>query len=503
MNGILNRIMSARYGLLYIALASGIMCSLCQLIFSVDLYRDSANVYAFMARALAQGNYADAFHENIPHLNVCCSFPFSIMGMAPEKALLLVSCLFYLGATAYLFFLMREFVPEKLAGFGAILFALAPKVIRFFCTALIDSGKCFFLVAALYYGYKLIRSSFRSWGNAVGFGVSLGLLSLARSEAVANAGILGICIGIFSIVEAFRCKRFVPFFTPLLSGVIMMIFLISRIVLMGIFCGKWVYDGRIAQGVSKIFPQLSSTVGSAAADTVPVNVYDSSWSHLVEQNARGCYEVYLLFTVAGLLLLLLVRYKKNAPALFPDKKMPDFIRWNNYYWVFLAVFVSNMLIFKAAKILAYRYFLLNIPVLMVFTLFGVYWAWRYLSGFVSRKFVLPCLAVIMLLQTVNGLSYCIKKQYRIDYNAGVYLRENLPPGKALAVGKAAGVWYYSGLEKARPVEAPPVDLATFNDFRYIICPLKDEEIKIFEARTDLQEIKIPIKSSVRVFEKIR
>ena len=492
-----------KHKMLFLALAGGVICSFCHLIFSVDLYRDSANVYAFMARALAEGNYADAFHANIPHLNVCCSYPFSLLGMAPGKALSLVSCLFYLGAIFYLFFLMREFLPEKLAGFGALLFAFAPKVIRFFCTPLIDSGKCFFLTAALYYGYKLIKSRFSSPGNAAGFGAALGLLSLARSEAIANAGIIGICVGIFCIIEVVRSKKFMPLVLMISAGAITMIFLASRIVLMGIFCGKWCYDERISAGLAKIFPQISVSAPATAANSVPVKVFNSSWSHLAEQNARGSYEVYLLFTVIGVIILLLALYWKNAPALFPDKKVPDFIKWNNYYWVFLIVVASNMLIFKAAKILAFRYFLLNIPVLMVFTLIGLYWVWQQITRRVPHKAVILVVALVLLFQAANGLARCFDRKHRIDYHTGLYLKQNLPPGKAVPVGKAAGVWYYSGLERALPVEAPPVDLATFNDFKYVICPSKDRQINIFENRQDLEEIKIPVKSTVRVFEKVR
>ena len=128
----INRIISTKHGLLYTALVCGIICSLCQLFFSMDLYRDSANVYACMVRSLTQGRFTEAFHENIPHLSICCSYLFSLLGIAPEKTLLLVSCLFYLGSIVYLFFLTREFLPEKMAGLGALLFALAPKIIRFF-----------------------------------------------------------------------------------------------------------------------------------------------------------------------------------------------------------------------------------------------------------------------------------------------------------------------------------------------------------------------------------
>ena len=354
---------------------------------------------------------------------------------------------------------------------------------------------------ALYYGYKLIKSRFNSWGSTIGFGTSLGLLSLARSESLGNACALGRCSGIFGIAEAFRSKRFIPVLLPLFSGGLMALFLISRVVIIGIFRGKWIYDGRIAQGLAKIFPQLSTAAESATANTVPIREFDNSWEHLVEQNVRASYEAYLPFSLAGVLLLLLVLFRKNISAFFPDKKVPDFIKWNNYYWVFFVVLISNMLIFKTSGILAYRYFLLNIPVLMVFTLTGIFWTWQHLNKFVTFRLALPCLIILMLLQAGNGIEY--SPQHLINYNTGLYLKQTLLPGKTLAIGKAASVWYYSGLERAQPIETPPVNLAEFNDFRYIICPIKDKRLKIIEARKDLQEIKLPIKSTVKVFEKIR
>ena len=245
---------SGKYSGMYIALAGGVICSLCHILFSVDLYRDSASVYAFMARALADGNISEAFHTNIPHLNVCCSYIFTLLGMSPEKAVTLISCLFFLATIPYLFFLLREFLPDDLAGLGVILFAFAPKILRFFCSALIDSGKVFFMVAALYYGYKLIKSRFNSYGAASGFGIALGLTALVRSEGIANAGILGICLGFCCIAEICRNKKFSPVLPLLLSMLFFGLLVTSRFVILGIFCGEWVYDKRIAVGICKILP---------------------------------------------------------------------------------------------------------------------------------------------------------------------------------------------------------------------------------------------------------
>lgn len=497
-----NKILSHKYGLLYIALAGGVICTLCHLIFSVDLYRDSASVYAFMARALIRGNYQEAFHESIPHLTVCCSYPFSLLGMPPEKSVSVVSCLFYLATIPYLFFLLREFVPEKLAGFGTILFAFAPKVIRFFCTALLDSGKVFFLVAGLYYGYKLVKNRFDSWRTAAGFGAALGLLGLVRSEGIGNAVLLGGCVAIYGIVEMCRSKKSAPLLKLLLSMSIALILLASRVVLMGVVFGKWIYDKRIADGLGKLLPFLKIAEEKVETGVVAVKQFDSSWGHLWEQNIRGAYEVYLVFTIIGAIILALVIFLRDKERLFPDKKVPEFIRWNNFYWVFILSIICNMLFFKAAGILAFRYFLLNIPLLMVCTLIGMYWVWSWLSCFIPLKILILCLVIVLPLQIANGLSRCFNKKHRIDHTVGLYLKKHLEPGKAISIDKAAATWYYSGLERAIRVESA-VNIADVKDFTYIISPDDYTGIKTLETRTDLQEIKIPVKSNVRVFKKIK
>ena len=493
--------MLKKINLLYVALGGGMLCTLVHLIFSVDLYRDSAGVYVYMARALSTGNFSEAFHPGIPHLNIFCAFPFTLVGLSPEKSVTLVSCLFYLATIPFLYFLLREFIPEKLAGTGAVLFALSPRIIRFFCAALIDSGKVFFMIAGLYYGYKIIKSRFSSWLAAVGFGVSLGLLALSRSEGIGNAVFLFFCIGISCCKEIYNSKKSAAFLKLLVSAAVAGILLVSRIIISGVFCGQWIYDKRINDGICKILSFLTGS-GIAATD-ISVDAFDSSWGHLLKQNIRGANELYLVFSLLGLALLVMVHFRKNNIHLFPSGNVPGFIRWHNFYWVFLFSIIFNMLLFKASKILAHRYFLLNIPLLMVFTLIGMYWLWCFVRPGILQKIMVFCCAVILFFQAYNGLSRCLSPESRIDYNTGLYLKQNLRPGEVVFFGKAASVFYYSELPRAVPIEAKPVDLNQFTDFKYVICTDKDRNRMVCESRNDLREIKIPVKNNVRVFEKIK
>ena len=490
---------------LYIAVAIGILASFIRIVFSVDLYRDAANVYCFMARALAENNFADAFHSGIPSLNVLLSRPLTLAGIAPEQAMTIISCLFYVLSIFFLYNLLKEFVAEKLACMGALFYACAPKLIQFSCTPLIDSGKIFFLIAALYFARRLIRENFSSYRLALWFGGMLGGLALARSEGIGIAGVLAGALGVCYLLNAYQQKKFPPYL-PLLSGVFTFVLLIaSRIFLMYLHSGMFVFDSRISKGVCRVaarFAGAGATVTEGVAKPLRV-----SWGHLVNQNFRGSYEVYFIFACIGLLLIVSAALWKEREKLFPDKKVPEFVKWDSFYLVFLAVILCNALFFKLSDIAAYRYFLLNIPLLMIFTIIGFGALWIWCEKFVPGKLLYIVTGCLLACQIFNGLSNAFDKSSRYQYETGHYIgrllnaKENT--GKVWFLDKASIEWYYSGMRRAVPVEDPKPPLETFNDFEYVLCPVKGNEIDVIVKRGDLREIPLPAYSKVRLFQKIR
>ena len=216
------------YSAMPYAIIIGALLSVVSCFFSVHMYRDSANVYSFMARALANNNIQDAFHPSIPSLNVLLSWPLTSIGMSPARSLLLIACLFYVLTIISLYYLLKNFLPKNLAGFGALLFAIAPKVIRFSCTSLIDSGKVFFLVTSLLFAYKFIESKFRSFKDAAFLGVMLGGLALVRSEGIGNVASILFCISLFYLYEIIKQKKMQPMLPILTLGMTFLLFIISR-----------------------------------------------------------------------------------------------------------------------------------------------------------------------------------------------------------------------------------------------------------------------------------
>ena len=130
-----NTTQQARF-LVGVAMVIALVLTLLHVCCSKDMYRDSGSVYSFMARALAQGDLADAFHPSIPSLNVLLSGIFSACGLRPEQALSLVSGLFYVAAIPFLYLLLKEFLPQLLAAVGA----LSPASIRFLISSQVSGS---------------------------------------------------------------------------------------------------------------------------------------------------------------------------------------------------------------------------------------------------------------------------------------------------------------------------------------------------------------------------
>ena len=512
---------SAAKWMLIGAILVGVGISLTHLIFfnGID-YRDTANVYAAMSRALMSGAYAEAFHPSIPCLNVLLSRIFTLAGMSPDVALSAVSCMFYVTTIPFVYLLLKRFLPDEPAAFGSVLFACAPKIIRFSCAGLLDSGKIFFLVAGLYCSCRLVQEKFRSCRTALGFGLSLGGLSLARSEGIGNACVLFGCTALFWLWTAWRDKRILPVL-PLLTPVAAWVLpLLGRACINWRFCGRFIYDGRIHDGLIHLFAGLLPASEKTAV--IPLAVAEEiakaeaageselfSWLELIRKNIVGNYEVYFGFAVAGVALLILASRSPKWRVLWPDRIVPGFVKWDPYFIVLFVSVACNAVIFKLSHLDAYRYFLLNIPLLMVFTLIACWWIWLWAVKLLPRPLLgvgIAAVAVILALQIHNGVDNLFSKHTRATVQSGLAageaMRAEVPDGRVF-FRYACVEWYYSGVKRAVPIETPQPDCRTFSDFDFFMVQ-KDEDriLPHVEQRTDLREIPLPPESTVRLFRKI-
>jgi len=483
--------------LLYCALTAGVILLLLQAAFSVDMFRDSAGVYSPMARALANGSYQEAFHPGIPCLNVLLSFPLTGLGIAPETALSIISSAFYIGTIPFIYLLLKLFLPGILSSAGALFFACAPKIIRFSCSAIIDSGKIFFLTAALFFLLKFMAGKYRSWKYALFFGISAGGMSLARSEGFGNALVLFGCLGLYWCIDGVKERKIQPLLPAAASFFAWLGCLLIRVGINWKFCGIPTFDIRISDGLSRIFSSAPAAVSAASA----VKTLRVSWADLFNQNLRGCYELYFFLGLLGLFLMIFPRKKVWASG-----ELPGFVKRDMRYWIFLIVPVTNALIFKASDIAAYRYFLLNIPCLLVFTMTGACFLWQWITRFVPPRLSAAGVLILLICQLQNGAANFFSAKSRRQYETGRKIGQMLEEekGKAKVLFRTASIeWYYSGLDRALPVESDAPELKVFTGFDYVLWDKDEQGMEILTGRRDLREIPLPGTEDVRLFRRLK
>lgn len=497
--------------MLFAALLIGACIAATHLIFYCGIdYRDSANVYSFMARSFAEGNYADAFHPAIPPMNVLFSRVFTVFGVPADLAMSIVSCLFYLATVPVLYLFLKCFVPDYLAAFGALLYATAPKIIRFSCTGLIDSGKIFFLVAGMFFSCRLVLSKFRSYGFAVGFGAALGGLSLARSEGIGNAAVLFGCTALFWLAGVIREKRITGILTVLTTAAVWALTLGGRVWINWHFYGRAVYDGRLHDRFLSLLGKPTSGVVVMVEETASAPAESSLefWLELLRKNVVGNYEVYFGLEVLCIVLLILTARGGKWSFLWPDRKVPDFFRWHPFFIVPVLAVVFNILIFGLTRLHAYRYFLINIPIFMIFSVMACWWIWSWAVKLLPRPlFIAGIIGIVVILffQVENGVNNIISADARqtrqFGRQAGEIMRGEKADGTVF-FRSACIEWYYSGMKRAVPIEKA-VDPATFSDFDFaLFCKDEDNVLPVIEQRDDLQEIPLSPDSSVKLFRKL-
>ena len=501
---------TAAFWLLTAAVAIGATITILQLIFSVDIYRDAANVYAFMARSLANGRYSEAFHPAIPSLNVILAQPLIRVGLRPDQALSAISSLFYLATIPCLYMLLKRFVPDAAAAFGSLLFACAPKVIRLSCTSLIDSGKTFFMVAGLYFAVRMLDEEFRSYKSALWFGAALGGMSLARSEGVGVAAVLFGCVAIFWLYRWIRDKQRRPLLPVLTSLFPWALAILARMWTNWRFCGRFIFDERIHNGVCKLFRSASSA--SASTPSAAGARSSVEWMDCINSFIRGAGEVYFGLAIAGILLMVLAaKYGDKLRVLCPDKKIPEFFGWRSFYFILLAMAVGNAVIFKLSNIVAYRYFLANVPLLMVFTVVAAYWLWSWADKLLPKPLRWICMAAVaggLAIQIFNGVEYIFRRSsretYRSGIDAGEVIRREKPDGRVWFLSQSCIEWYYSDTRRAVPIETPQPDLRSFDKFDFALVANSDtDNLTVIAARKDLEKVPLPPQSTVSLFRKIR
>ncbi len=394
---------------LWISYAAGIVIAIIFLAGNThEIYRDQAAYYAPMAEAFAHGDWAEAFPPDIPILTSMLAGLLVYCGLSSLTALMAVGAAFHIATLYPLNRLLCLVLSERMAALGCFLFIISPKVIRFNCMGLPDSGRTFFLVALVLVLAEYLRRPGVSW--AVWGGVIAGALSLVRSEGLVYAGVAGVVFlypawrqwRIETDKAAARYQIQKALVYCITFGVMTLCVIAPRLYGNYQTTGLPVCDTRHVSflkqmlhiptkkkqpgtEINRLQTQLYVHVDSPVQAAPPRRTF-FNLGDLLNDWVRGSYELYLCLAAVGLVLLLWRR------------------EWRAEHTLCVIFMAVTVLIF-APLVVAYRYFLVNVPLMMPFTVLPLAEVGKYGSRFrYFRAAALIALAVLAVAQTVNATS---------------------------------------------------------------------------------------------------
>ncbi len=164
--------------------------------------RDSAN-YALMTNEFAQGNYARAYHPNVPPLLITLGGSLAHLVTDPFRANRVASILLFLLGIPGTFRLVKELQGERIASIAALLYAFCPQTVYLATSGGVDAGKLGLLPWLTWAGLRWNRHGGATWGIMVG--VLGALVGLARGEGIFFA-IAVLCWHLFEVARQGRYR---------------------------------------------------------------------------------------------------------------------------------------------------------------------------------------------------------------------------------------------------------------------------------------------------------
>lgn len=486
--------------LLGCAAGSAVLFMLCYLLFCNDIYRDVAACYTYYAGEWSRGNWLSAPISALPPLTIFAAGLLARTGLEIYSAVILLSALFYILMIFPLYGLLLRFFPARIAAWGTVLYVLTPKIIRHSGMGLLESGRDFFLILALYLLFRFLDNR-RKLLIPVLFGASLGFLSLTRGEGAVIGLLLLILLPILVWrAEQYRPRRLFTSALPLfLSAVLGMgAVLAPRLIEMYRVTGYPVTDSRmipVLQGlpfVPRLFEDHRAELFPRPADPLPVPEWqqETTPKRLVsnlQKLIRGAYELYFFLALAGIVLV--IRRKQ----------------WRMEYTVFSLIFACWLPVFYGISS-AYRYYSFAVPLLMVFTLTALRELLHLAECIHLRETVLVILAVIFALQILNGLDILFRRHelyelagwIKVDYDR--LFPENHHRRPVIHTYETPELLFYLNGIRRFDYSAPEESPATLSGCDFIMLRTKNRELlEQFRRRSDLMEVLHPYQKRVSIF----
>lgn len=505
--GRVNLFFSDSRKLLYLSLGMATFFVLLHLLFCIDIYDDVASCYALDAREIGRGEWAKGFNPGLPPLMTYSAGLLCALGMEAFTATIMISGLFYILTAFPIYFLIRDLLGDKYAGWGAFAFVMAPKVIRFSCSGMPNAGRNFFMIMALYLLFSFFKK--RTPLKLVFLGASIAGLALARGEGIAFLPLFAL---VFVIVYLVRrdgnTLNFKYILRMLLQGMIVIAAFLAvvspRMIQMYRHTGVPVLDSRQAGRINELSVSLGLLEKAPSEDAVqsaedehskPVYLNKKQFKRLINTFSRGSYELYLIFAAIGAIVLI---YRRE---------------WRYEYYVLLTFALINALIFYFV-VVSYRYFLINVLLFMPFTLKGFELLWlllnhKMIAAYKGTQYLFPALIAGLALGHIwNGVAKLTDKEdFYYEKAVSEWLVEQgtlsgIAKLKIMSVQPQYPFWADAKHVKFHDKRETWIKELDVSEYDYIVLETKHEDkIEAIRQHPGLEEVPQQWNKDVLVFRK--
>lgn len=439
---------------MWLTFITGVVCAVISIIFTKAIYRDSVE-YAAMVNGFNIGDWDRAFREWLPPLypflcGLLCKTGFSVYySMMTVAAVLWIITIFPLYGT------LCFFMEKKYAAWGALFYILAPKGIRYGLAPLLESGKYLLLALSLYFIFRAAQS--KKYRDLILLGISLGGMALMRAEGVIYIPIMLAALALL-VLKDYNFKINLKFIKTICLYSLIIVITICAVISPRVYqiyqrTGYPAIDTRQSSAMLGIKNKLTgihenrTTVQEVglAQDYNTVGMSNSMFAFtmqdfkkFISNFPRGSYELYLILGAVGLFVLILSK------------------RWNVKYSAVIWVFAANLVAFYLMRSHVYRYYIINVIILMPFTITGYKQLLDWSEKFKAKKLLVLLVSAIAIFQVINGMDNSIDKS-KIHYQKlGCWIKANKASLKnpqhenltILVYGEDFGYSVYSGSNAA-------------------------------------------------------
>ena len=406
---------------LWLAFIIGVICSVISIIFTTSIYRDSVE-YAALVNGFNLGDWDRAFREWLPPLYPFLCGLLCKTGLSVYYSMMIVACILWVSTIFPLYGTLCFFTEKKYAAWGALFYILAPKAMRFGLAPLLEGGKYFLLALSLYFVFRVAKS--KKYRDLIILGIALGGMSLMRAEGVIYIPIMLTALTML-VLKDYNFKINLKFIKAICLYSMIVIITICAVVSPRVYqiyqrTGYPAIDTRQARAMLGIKDKLlgcqtnqvvAQEVGIAQDYTVSMSssmlaFAKSDFKKFISNFPRGSYELYLILSVLGLFVLILRK------------------RWNVNYSVVIWIFAVNLLAFYLMRANVYRYYIINVVILMPFTVIGYRQLLAWAEKFKARKLLVLLVSGIAIFQIINGMDNSVDTS-KLHYKSfGCWVKAN-------------------------------------------------------------------------------